>query len=82
MNTEEVKEQIRREMEELGYNLIPDLDNMELVDVTLLNYEGRMSYYQNLSKRALELEFINHIRTTIPMDKETLTKLNKSYGIN
>jgi hypothetical protein len=82
MNTEEVKEQIRREMEELGYNVIPDLDNMELVDVTLLNYEGRMSYYQNLSKRALELEFINHIRTTIPMDKETLTKLNKSYGIN
>ena len=81
MNTEEVKEQIRREMEELGYNVIPDLDNMELVDVTLLNYEGRMSYYQNLSKRALELEFINHIRTTIPMDKETLTKLNKSYGI-
>ena len=82
MNTEEVKEQIRREMEELGYNLIPDLDNMELVDVTGLNYEGRMSYYQNLSKRALELEFVNHIKTTIPMDKETLTKLNKSYGIN
>jgi hypothetical protein len=82
MNTEEVKEQIRREMEELGYNVIPDLDNMELVDVTLLNYEGRMSYYQNLSKRALELEFVNHIKTTIPMDKETLTKLNKSYGIN
>ena len=43
-------------MEELGYKLIPPL-NFEVVDISEMNYDSRMAYYQNISKKALEIEF-------------------------
>ena len=53
---EELKQQIQKEMEELGYKLIPPL-NFEVVDISEMNYDSRMAYYQNISKKALEIEF-------------------------
>lgn len=53
---EQIKEQITKEMEEMGYKLIPPFD-FEVVDVSGMSFEARNSYYQNLSKRALEIEF-------------------------
>ena len=53
---EELKEQIVKEMQELEYKLIPPL-NFEVLDISEMNYEKRMAYYQNISKRALEIEF-------------------------
>jgi hypothetical protein len=53
---EELKEQIQKEMEELEYKLIPPF-NFEVLDISEMNYEQRRAYYQNISKKALELEF-------------------------
>ena len=53
---EELKEQIVKEMEELGYKLIPPL-NFEVLDISEYTYEKRIAYYQNISKKALEIEF-------------------------
>jgi hypothetical protein len=53
---EELKEQIVKEMEELEYKLIPPL-NFEVLDISEMNYEARRAYYQNISKKALEIEF-------------------------
>ena len=53
---EELKEQIVKEMEELGYKLLPPL-NFEVLDVSEYTYEKRMAYYQNISKLALDVEF-------------------------
>jgi hypothetical protein len=53
---EELKEQIVKEMEELEYKLIPPL-NFEVLDISEMNYDARMAYYQNISKKALEIEF-------------------------
>lgn len=78
---EELKKQIRQEMEELGYNPIPDMDKMEVVDISTLNYQSRMAYYQNLNKKALVKEFVNHMKAKFNPDAETLTKLNE-YGNN
>jgi hypothetical protein len=52
----ELKQQIVKEMEELEYKLIPPLD-FEVLDISEMNYEARRAYYQNISKKALELEF-------------------------
>jgi hypothetical protein len=46
-------------MLELGYILVDILD-IEVIEVADLPYEGRMSYYQNLNKLALEKEFKKH----------------------
>jgi hypothetical protein len=78
---EELKKQIRQEMEELGYNPIPDMDKMQVVDISTLNYQGRMAYYQNLNKKALVKEFVAHMKGKFNMDAETITKLNE-YGNN
>jgi hypothetical protein len=43
-------------MEELEYKLIPPL-NFEVLDISEMNYEARRAYYQNISKKALEIEF-------------------------
>jgi hypothetical protein len=59
---EEIKKQIRKEMEELDYNFIPDLESMEVIEVADIPYEGRMSYYQNLTKLQLEKEFKQHFK--------------------
>ena len=56
---EEIKKQIEKEMLELGYILL-ELDGIEVIEVAELPYEGRMSYYQNLNKLALEKEFKKH----------------------
>lgn len=53
---EELKKQIVKEMEELEYKLIPPL-NFEVVDISEMDYEQRRAYYQNISKKALEIEF-------------------------
>ena len=53
---EELKQQIVKEMEDLGYKLIPPL-NFEVLDVSEYTYEKRMAYYQNISKLALDVEF-------------------------
>lgn len=53
---EQIKEQIVREMQELGYKAIPPLD-FEVVDISEMNYEARRAYYQNITKKALETEF-------------------------
>lgn len=53
---EELKEQILKEMEELGYKLIPPMD-FEVIDISEMKYEARMAYYQNITKKALEIEF-------------------------
>jgi hypothetical protein len=58
---EEIKEQIEKEMLELGYILVDILD-IEVIEVADLPYEGRMSYYQNLNKLALEKEFKKHFK--------------------
>jgi hypothetical protein len=58
---EEIKKQIQKEMLELGYILL-DLEDVEVVEVGELPYEGRMSYYQNLNKLALEREFKQHFK--------------------
>jgi hypothetical protein len=53
---EELKQQIVKEMNELEYKLIPPMD-FEVVDISEMKYEARKAYYQNISKKALELEF-------------------------
>jgi len=53
---EQIKEQIVKEMEELGYKLIPPMD-FEVIDVSEMDFEKRKAYYQNISKKAIELEF-------------------------
>ena len=53
---EELKQQIVKEMEELEYKLIPPL-NFEVLDISEMDYEKRRAYYQNISKKALEIEF-------------------------
>ena len=53
---EELKQQIVKEMEELEYKLIPPL-NFEVLDISEMDYEARRAYYQNISKKALEIEF-------------------------
>jgi hypothetical protein len=53
---EELKAQIQKEMEELEFKLIPPMD-FEVIDVSEMTYEARIAYYQNISKKALEIEF-------------------------
>jgi len=53
---EELKQQIQKEMEELEFKLIPPFD-FEVIDVSEMKYEQRIAYYQNISKKALEIEF-------------------------
>jgi hypothetical protein len=53
---EELKQQIQKEMEELEFKLIPPFD-FEVVDISEMTYEARIAYYQNISKKALEIEF-------------------------
>jgi hypothetical protein len=53
---EELKQQIVKEMEELEFKLIPPMD-FEVIDVSEMTYEARRAYYQNISKKALEIEF-------------------------
>lgn len=53
---EQIKEQIVKEMEELGYKLIPPMD-FEVIDISEMDFEKRKAYYQNISKKALEIEF-------------------------
>lgn len=53
---EQLKEQILKEMNELGYKAIPPLD-FEVIDISDMTYEARMAYYQNITKLALEKEF-------------------------
>jgi hypothetical protein len=53
---EQIKEQIVKEMEELGYKAIPPMD-FEVIDISEMNYDARRAYYQNITKLALEKEF-------------------------
>lgn len=53
---QELKAQIVKEMEELEFKLIPPMD-FEVIDVSQMSYEARRAYYQDISKKALEIEF-------------------------
>jgi len=53
---QELKAQIVKEMEELEFKLIPPM-NFEVIDVSEMTYDARIAYYQNISKKALEIEF-------------------------
>jgi hypothetical protein len=53
---EQLKEQIVKEMEELGYKAIPPME-FEVIDITEITYDARRAYYQNITKIALEKEF-------------------------
>ena len=64
---EELKQQIQKEMEELEFKLIPPFD-FEVIDVSEMNYEQRIAYYQNISKKALEIEF-EKVMTQMLKDK-------------
>jgi hypothetical protein len=64
---EELKQQIQKEMEELEFKLIPPFD-FEVIDVSEMKYEQRIAYYQNISKKALEIEF-EKVMTQMLKDK-------------
>ena len=64
---EELKQQIQKEMEELEFKLIPPFD-FEVIDVSEMTYEARIAYYQNISKKALEIEF-EKVMTQMLKDK-------------
>lgn len=51
-------ETIQKEMEAMGYKLIPDLSRIsELVDTKGWDEEKKRAYYQNLAKIGLEQAF-------------------------
>jgi hypothetical protein len=60
---EELAQYITSDMESMGYKLIPDFTKVgELLDTQDWNSEKKRGYYQNLTKRALEIEFENLIK--------------------
>jgi hypothetical protein len=65
---EELKQQIQKEMEELEFKLIPPMD-FEVIDVSEMTYEARRAYYQDISKKALEIEFQKAIDEIIKSNK-------------
>ena len=49
---------IQKDMEEMGYIVIPDFSKMgDLIDTEGYDLEKKKAYYQNLSKLALEQAF-------------------------
>lgn len=49
---------IQKEMEEMGYKLVPDLSRIpELLDTKGWDEEKKKAYYQNLAKIGLEQAF-------------------------
>jgi hypothetical protein len=49
---------IQKDMEEMGYIVIPDFSKVgDLIDTKDYNLEQKKAYYQNLSKLALEQAF-------------------------
>lgn len=53
----QLKEIIKKDMEDIGYKLLPPFDDIEVLDVTQMDGDKRNAYYQNLSKLAIEKEF-------------------------
>jgi uncharacterized membrane-anchored protein YjiN (DUF445 family) len=54
----ELANQIQKEMEEMGYKLVPDLSRIsELLDTKGWDEEKKRAYYQNLAKIGLEQAF-------------------------
>ena len=45
---------IKKEMQEMGYAVIPDFSNIELKDTEGWDVEIKRAYYSNLSKLGLE----------------------------
>lgn len=57
---QQIKEWITKDMQELGYKLVPPFD-FEVLDTEGWELEKRNAYYQNLTKRAIEIEFQKEI---------------------
>ena len=57
MNQNELKEWITKDMQEMGYKLVPPFESIEVVDCREYDIEKKKAYYQNISKLALEIEF-------------------------
>jgi ribose 5-phosphate isomerase RpiB len=57
MNQNELKEWITKDMQEMGYKLVPPFESIEVVDCREYDTEKKKAYYQNISKLALEIEF-------------------------
>jgi hypothetical protein len=53
----ELKEWITKDMQEMGYKLVPPFDSIEVIDCIEYDSEKKKAYYQNISKLALEIEF-------------------------
>jgi hypothetical protein len=56
MTQQELKQWITSDMQNMGYKLIPPFD-FDVLDCREYDSEKKKAYYQNLTKRALELEF-------------------------
>jgi predicted nucleotidyltransferase len=56
MTQEQLKQWITEDMKSSGYKLVPPMD-FEVLDCRDYDEEKKKAYYQNLTKRALELEF-------------------------
>jgi hypothetical protein len=55
---EELAIKIKEDMESMGYKIIPDFSKVgELLDIEKFTEPMKKGYYQNLTKRALEIEF-------------------------
>jgi hypothetical protein len=64
MTQNELKAWITNDMENRGYKLVPPFD-FEVLDCREYPEEKLLGYYQNLTKRALELEFDKIMKSSI-----------------
>jgi hypothetical protein len=78
---EEIKADIRKEMRELGYEESTILDDMDVIDVMHLPYDGRMGYYKAIMKLMVNTEYKRFILENIDMDDKTKSKI-ENYGNN
>ena len=54
----ELANNIKKDMEEMGYKAIPDFSKMsDLIDTEGYDLEKKKAYYQNITKLALEQAF-------------------------
>ena len=56
MTQQELKQWITEDMKALGYKVVPPFD-FEVIDCREYDSEQKQAYYQNLTKKALEMEF-------------------------
>lgn len=64
MTQQQLKQWITSDMESMGYKLVPPF-NFDVIDCREYTEEQKKGYYQNLTKRALELEFDRVMRESL-----------------